>query len=175
MHHPLKKTSILLLTALMLFCVKLPAQVRSLSGHSLDNAALSTYIKKQMDSLKIPGAAVCIINHKQVVYQHVFGYANLEQKRPVDAHTLFEAASMTKPLFAYYVNLLAQTGEISLDKPLYQYLPLPDLDYDPRYQKNAASSLLATSNDYAPFLSAVLSNHGHELNKKIEALVINGQ
>ncbi|RKR82114.1 CubicO group peptidase (beta-lactamase class C family) [Mucilaginibacter gracilis] len=165
MLHPLKKTSLLLLTFLTLLAAKLPAQVISLSGRSLDTAALSNYIQKQMDSLKIPGAAVCILNHKQVVYRHDFGYANLEQKRPVTEATLFEAASMTKPLFAYYVNWLAQKGMISLDKPLYQYLPLPDLDYDPRYQKITARMVLSHTSGLPNWRA---DNRGQELDIKFE-------
>ncbi|BAU55511.1 serine hydrolase domain-containing protein [Mucilaginibacter gotjawali] len=165
MNYPLKKTSILFLAMVVLFSAKLPAQVRSLSGRPMDTAALSVYIKKQMDSLKVPGAAVCIMNNNQVVYRHAFGYANLEQKRPVTEATLFEAASMTKPLFAYYVDWLAQKGMIGLDKPLYQYLPLPDLDYDPRYKKITARMVLSHTSGLPNWRA---DNRGQELDIKFE-------
>lgn len=165
MHYPFKKTGIFILTLVMLLSAKLPAQVVSLSGRSLDTAALSSYIKMQMDSLKIPGVAVCILHHNHVVYQHAFGYANLEQKRPVTETTLFEAASMTKPIFAYYVNWLSQKGMIGLDKPLYQYLPLPDLDYDPRYKKITARMVMSHTSGLPNWRA---DNRGQELDIKFE-------
>ena len=48
--------------------------------------------------------------------------------RANDEETVFAAASLGKPVFAYLVLLLAEEGTIDLDRPLYQYLrkPLPD-------------------------------------------------
>ena len=47
---------------------------------------------------------------------------------------MFEAASITKPVFGYAVQRLAERGVIDLDKPLYQYLPFKDIEYDERYK-----------------------------------------
>jgi CubicO group peptidase (beta-lactamase class C family) len=165
MNRTLERAFFLVLAIIGLASIKSTAQINALSGKTLDTAYLSGYIKKQMDSLKIPGAAICIMSHNRVVYKHNFGYANLEQKRPVTDATLFEAASMTKPLFSYYVNWLAQKGLISLDKPLYQYLPLPDLDYDPRYQKITARIVLSHTSGLPNWRA---DNRGQELDVKFE-------
>jgi CubicO group peptidase (beta-lactamase class C family) len=60
----------------------------------------------------------------------------------VDSNTLFEAASVTKPVFAFAVQRLAERGVIDLDKPLYLYLPYPDIEYDERYKLITARHVL---------------------------------
>lgn len=49
----------------------------------------------------------------------------------VSADTVFEAASLSKPVFAFGVLLLAQEGIIDLDRPLASYLPAPYLPAEP--------------------------------------------
>jgi CubicO group peptidase (beta-lactamase class C family) len=56
--------------------------------------------------------------------------------------TLYEAASITKPVFAFAVQRLAERGVIDLDKPLYLYLPYEDIAYDDRYKLMTARHVL---------------------------------
>ena len=53
-------------------------------------------------------------------------------EQQVDRNTLFEAASITKSVFAVMVLRLAEKGIIDLDKPLYEYLPFPNIAQDER-------------------------------------------
>ncbi len=89
---------------------------------------LDAFIKTAMKSSAIPGLSIAIINDKQVVYHRAFGVSHLGTKAAVDQQTLFEAASLSKPIFAYFVMRLAEKGIVDLDKPLYQHLPHPAID-----------------------------------------------
>jgi len=51
-----------------------------------------------------------------------FGVRNTGTGAPVADDTIFEAASLTKPFFAYYVMKLAGQKVLSLDRPLAEYL-----------------------------------------------------
>ena len=95
-----------------------------------------------MDSLKIPGMSLAIISKGKMVYAKGFGFANLEVRKPVNVETNFEAASMSKPVFSFYVQKLANQGVIDLDRPLYEYLPSSDIN-DERYKKITARMVLS--------------------------------
>lgn len=53
-------------------------------------------------------------------------------KRQVDNETVFEAASISKTVFAYVVMKLCEKGIMNLDTPLSHYLPSPILADDER-------------------------------------------
>lgn len=75
-----------------------------------------------MDSLKLPGLSIAIINDTKIVYHNTFGVTNNQSQEPVTKQTIFEAASLSKPVFAYFVMKMVEQGKLDLDKPIYPYL-----------------------------------------------------
>jgi CubicO group peptidase (beta-lactamase class C family) len=90
----------------------------------------------------IPGVSLALIKDGRLVYHKTYGVRNTMTGEKVDENTLFEAASVTKPVFAFAVQRLAERGVIDLDKPLYLYLPYPDIEYDDRYKLMTARHVL---------------------------------
>ena len=103
---------------------------------------LETFVQAYLDYYKIPGISLAIIKDFKVVYHHGFGVKNTATKQPVTDDTVFEAASMTKPVFAYTVLRLVDRGVLELDTPLYTYLPYEDIAYDDRYKLITARMVL---------------------------------
>lgn len=91
----------------------------------------------------IPGLSLAIINENQVVYHTVKGFADVENNILVDNKTIFEGASLSKPIFAYFVMKFVEEGVLDLDKPLNEYLPYPDIAHDDRYLKITARMVLS--------------------------------
>src|SRR5215210_5440517 len=91
------------------------------------NADLLRSLPRLLELASVPGLALGIIEGKRV-YRRGFGDAIEESAQPVSDETVFEAASLGKPVFAYAVLRLVDAGVIDLDRPLYDYLPLPDAD-----------------------------------------------
>ena len=90
----------------------------------------------------IPGVSLALIKDGRLVYHKTYGVRNTMTGEKVDDNTLFEAASVTKPVFAFAVQRLAERGVIDLDKPLYLYLPYPDIEKDDRYKLMTAKHVL---------------------------------
>jgi CubicO group peptidase (beta-lactamase class C family) len=75
-----------------------------------------------IETNKIPGTALAVFRDGKVDFRRCFGVCEGAGGRPVDADTVFEAASLSKPVFATVVLRLAERGEFDLDKPLLEYL-----------------------------------------------------
>ncbi len=93
---------------------------------------VSTFVKKAMQFYEIPGVSLALIKDKRLIYHKAFGVKNVLTQEPVTSETLFEAASITKIVFAFAVNRLAERGRIELDKPLFEYLPFRRIAHDER-------------------------------------------
>lgn len=90
----------------------------------------------------IPGVSLALIKDGKLVYYKTYGVRNTISGEKVDSNTLFEAASVTKPVFSFAVWRLIERGVIDIDKPLYLYLPNPDIAYDERYKLITARHVL---------------------------------
>jgi CubicO group peptidase (beta-lactamase class C family) len=117
--------------------------IASYFGSDLDSTKIDQFLDERTAALKIPGLALAIINDGKVVYHKTMGYADLEKKLPVTENTIFEGASMSKSLFAFFVMTYVEEGRLDLDKPLYTYLPYADIEHDERYKKITARMVLS--------------------------------
>lgn len=138
---PVKSLLLLFFSGLITFYSN--AQVKTLNGKTISTSAIDQVIKKAMDSASIPGASVVFFNNGKIVYQKAYGYANLEKKIPANESTVFEACSISKPVFAYFIMRMADRGIIALDTPLFKYLTEPDIAYDERYKLITARMVLS--------------------------------
>ena len=92
----------------------------------------------------VPGLSIAIVRDGEVAWRHAFGVKNAKTKDPVADSTVFEAASLSKPVFAYAVMKLVDSGKFDLDKPLNQYLPGDyDVGADPRLAQITARRVLS--------------------------------
>lgn len=76
-----------------------------------------------------PGAAVGVFQNGKPVFLQGYGLADLESKRPIDAKTVFELASVTKAFTAMGIQILAERGALKIDDDARSVLPeLPVFD-----------------------------------------------
>lgn len=82
----------------------------------------------------VPGVAIAVVDGGRFAWSRSFGVKNILTRDPVRADTLFEAASMTKPVFAYVVMRLVDEKHLDLDKPLVAYRRPANLGNDPKLE-----------------------------------------
>ncbi len=110
---------------------------------SIHTKSLDAFILQNLDYYQIPGASIAIIKKGKVVYSKAYGVTNPITGQAVEESTLFEFGSITKPVFSFVVMRLVEKGFIDLDKPLYKYLPFPDVAHDKRYKLITARHVLS--------------------------------
>ncbi len=139
---------------MLLFAIQASAQnisrhIKTVSNHKVKVKSLEKLINKTMDSLQIPGASIAIINDGAAVYHKVFGVRDRSTNAPVDSETIFEAASLSKPVFAYFFMKMLDRGVVSLDEPMYKLLPHPSIkDNDERYKLITPRMVLSHSTGF---------------------------
>src|SRR5918911_4701503 len=106
-------------------------------------ARLENIIPQLMREGDVPGLAISLIRDGKVFWQHPFGVVNAETKAPVTDSTVFEAASLSKPVFAYGVLKLVESGKLDPDTPLTKYLPGAYVENDERLNQITARRVLS--------------------------------
>ena len=86
-------------------------------------AALSTFLKSATDRGDVPGVVVAVVNKDGVLYNEAFGLSSTLSKRPMTKDTIFNMASMTKPVTSAAIMMLVDEGRLTLDDEVAKYLP----------------------------------------------------
>lgn len=100
-------------------------------------------VRELMKKDGVPGLAIAVIRDGKTTWVHGFGIKEATTGHPVTVETVFEAASLSKPVFAYAVLKLVEQGKLGLDVPLTTYLPKPYISGDERLVKITARIVLS--------------------------------
>ena len=90
---------------------------------------LGMYFKELLKKHSVSGLALAKIEDSQLVWADGFGFANTTQRTLVFADTIFEAASLSKPVVAFATLQLCKNQKLNLNDTLAKYL---DWDVDSR-------------------------------------------
>jgi len=152
----------LLSLALAVGCVAASAQttIQRLDGTTITAADAESFARKTLADNHVTGAQIAVLNHGQLVWSAAFGLAAKNPDRPMTQNTTTWAASITKALFATYVETLVQQGKFDLDKPIAQQLPKPLDTYEP-YRDSA--SLLVKDPQWPLVTPRMLLSHSSGL------------
>jgi CubicO group peptidase (beta-lactamase class C family) len=93
---------------------------------------------------RVPGLSFAVLRDGRIVETKALGVRDTSTGTPVHDNTIFEAASLSKPVFAYAVLQLVDAGLLSLDTPLSTYVPNYVKD-DPRAASITVRNVLSQS------------------------------
>jgi CubicO group peptidase (beta-lactamase class C family) len=91
-------------------------------------------VQERMAHYKVPAVSVAVIEGGKLAWARAYGKA-IAGGRPASTATLFQAASISKPLAAAAALTLVHRGRLSLDKPVNDYLnswKLPESEFTAR-------------------------------------------
>src|SRR3954470_13575697 len=84
--------------------------------------SVDAFVRDFLQRHRVPGAAISVVHHNQVVKAAGYGVANLELNVAATEHSVFEIGSMSKQVAAEAVMLLVEEGKLGLEDPLSKYL-----------------------------------------------------
>lgn len=98
----------------------------------LPPTTVDSAVDRVMTDYSVPGLAIGRIENGDIAWLGAYGKA--DENRPVNRGTLFNVASLTKPLFGTLMMQLVEDDRFSLDEPLANYWIDPDVADDPRHR-----------------------------------------
>ncbi len=110
----------------------------------------------RMQYYKTPGVSIAVINNGKIEWARGYGFLEVGGNRPVTTETLFQAASISKPVAAMGVLRLVQENKLNLDEDVNKKLvswKVPENDFT-KEQKVTLRGLLSHS--------ASITVHGFE-------------
>ncbi len=86
-------------------------------------AKIEAAIAATMSRLHIPALSVAVAQDNQIRFLGGYGVADLENRVPAKAATVYRIASAAKPLTAVAAMQLVEKGKLDLDAPVQKYVP----------------------------------------------------
>jgi CubicO group peptidase (beta-lactamase class C family) len=103
-----------------LFGIALLLTARTATADEFDTVRVR--IRTVMAYHQIPSVVVAVAQRGKIIWEEGFGFADIEKRIPATPHTPYLLASVSKPVTATAVMILAERGAIDLTKPMNDYL-----------------------------------------------------
>ena len=85
--------------------------------------ALDDLVRETLKQTGVPGLSIAIVHSDQIVCLEGFGVRQAGKPEPVNADTVFQLASMSKPIASTVVAALAGDGLVTWDDPIVRHDP----------------------------------------------------
>ena len=82
-----------------------------------------TFVRAFVVEENLPGLSLAVGMAEEVVWAEGFGWADIDDERPVTPDTLFRIGNVAKPMTATAVGVLHERGLLDLDAPVRDYVP----------------------------------------------------
>jgi CubicO group peptidase (beta-lactamase class C family) len=90
---------------------------------TIKGAPAVTYaLADRMAKFKVPGVSIAVVDSGRIVWNSAYGLKEAGTTDSVTTTTLFQAASISKPVAATAMLRLVEQGTLALDTPVNQYL-----------------------------------------------------
>ncbi|MCP4323097.1 MAG: beta-lactamase family protein [Alteromonadales bacterium] len=145
-------------------------------------------LQKQLALHKTPGISIAVIDDYKIDWARGFGYCEEGKARKVVPRTLFQAGSISKPIFALAVMRLVEEGRISLDQDVNKYLTSWRVPANSKWQPRITLRQLLShtggvtvhgfsgysSSELIPTISDILNGEASTNSERIEVNILPG-
>lgn len=140
---------------------------------------------ERMNHYNVPGLSIAVVENGEIIWAEGFGQASLEQNKNVNTTTLFQAASISKPIAALAILKLSEQKLVDLDEDVNRYLKsyqIPENEFTKEKRVTLRAILSHTAglnvqgfpgyntNESMPGTSGVLKGEGNTEKVVVEAV-----
>jgi CubicO group peptidase (beta-lactamase class C family) len=130
---------------------------------------LDTFFKKLQQTMGFNGA-VLIAQYGKIIYKKSFGYANYFTKSPINTHTHFQLASVSKQFTAVAIMQLKEKNLLNYDDPIYKHIP--GFPYDSSLTIRSLLTHRSGLSDYAYNMDKIYDKKIPLTNQKVVEMMI---
>lgn len=105
-------------------------------------------VPRLMIAWHVPGVSVAVIRNNSIRWLGQYGIKRYGESETIGPETVFEAASMSKPVFAYVALQLVEEGIMDLDSPLVNYLGEPYTEGVPLHEQITARMVMSHTSGF---------------------------
>lgn len=120
------------LCTVALFCQQDKSAQADAQIEQIKSGLITYTIQDRMAELGVPGLSIAVIHNFQIDWAKAYGVLDSETQEPVTERTLFQAASISKPVACMGALKLAQEGKLDITKNVNEFLSswkLPENDH----------------------------------------------
>jgi CubicO group peptidase (beta-lactamase class C family) len=130
---------------------------------------LDTFFKKLQQTMGFNGA-VLIAQYGKIIYKKSFGYANYFTKSPINTHTHFQLASVSKQFTAVAIMQLKEKNLLNYDDPIYKHIS--GFPYDSSLTIRSLLTHRSGLSDYAYNMDKIYDKKIPLTNQKVVEMMI---
>ena len=113
-----------ILAALPILAASLPSSKPEEVGLSSERLkGVSALVKSHIDAGDFSGAVTLVARRGKLIHLEAQGLRDIEMKTPMTVESVFQLASMTKPITAVAVLMLMEEGKLLLGDPVSKFIP----------------------------------------------------
>ena len=110
----------------LVICITATSQTKQTDYKEALNI-IDAWLNGQRDFDKLPGIAVAIVNDQTIIFKRGYGFADVENKVPMEPETICSICSISKLFTSVAVMQLWEQGKVRLDDSISALLPAYNL------------------------------------------------
>ena len=83
---------------------------------------LDQQVRSYLHKKQIPGCAIAVVYQNNIIFMKAYGQRELGKEGMIDADTVFQLGSVSKPVAATLLSILEHKGYLKLDDPVQDHL-----------------------------------------------------